>query len=211
MDQLDRQLWEQLSPLIDQVLELDAPRRATFLSALDVDRPDLAAALGRLLAAHDRAAAEDFPVGPSMAATPAAGAGRIRVGACARTPARHGRHGHGGWAGAATSSSRCHRRKLVTRHARCQRGRSLAAASILARLTRANIARMCDAGVTPMGQPCWLPAVGQRIGHYAVARALVRGRLELFLQVADGHARAPEPRRAPRSQTVRASGRRRRP
>ena len=68
MDQLDRQLWEQLSPLIDQVLELDLPRRATFLAALDVDRPDLAAALGRLLAAHDRAAAEDFlAVGPSMA------------------------------------------------------------------------------------------------------------------------------------------------
>ena len=66
-------------------------------------------------------------------------------------------------------------------------------ASILARLTHANIARMYDAGVTPMGQPYLVLEYveGQRIDHYADARALdVRARLGLFLQVADAVAHA---------------------
>ena len=199
MDQLDRQLWEQLSPLIDQVLELDLPRRATFLAALDVDRPDLAAALGRLLAAHDRAAAEDFlAVGPSMAPTPAAeGLAGFRVGAYTlERPLGMGgmgtvwlgRRSDGQFTGTVAV-------KLVNL-AMLDAGavdRFSREASILARLTHANIARMYDAGVTPMGQPYLVLEYveGQRIDHYADARALdVRARLGLFLQVADAVAHA---------------------
>jgi eukaryotic-like serine/threonine-protein kinase len=199
MDQLDRQLWEQLSPLIDQVLDLDSGRRATFLAALDVERPDLAAALGRLLAAHDRAAAEDFlAVGPSMAATPAAeGLAGFRVGAYTlERPLGMGgmgtvwlgRRSDGQFTGTVAV-------KLVNL-AMLDAGavdRFSREASILARLTHANIARMYDAGVTPMGQPYLVLEYveGRRIDQYADAQTLdVRARLGLFLQVADAVAHA---------------------
>ena len=199
MDQLDRHLWAQLSPLIDQVLDLDGAARAAYLASLEAERPDLAAALGRLLAAHDRAAAEDFlAVGPSMAATPAAdGLAGFRVGAYAlERPLGMGgmgtvwlgRRSDGQFTGTVAV-------KLVNL-AMLDAGavdRFSREASILARLTHPNIARLYDAGVTPMGQPYLVLEYveGQRIDQYADARTLdVRARLGLFLQVADAVAHA---------------------
>ncbi len=199
MEQLDRHLWEQLSPLLDQVLDLDGEPRATFVASLGAARPELAAALTRLLAAHDRAAAEGFLAeGPSMADTPAAHAlAGFTVGAYTlERPLGMGgmgtvwlgRRSDGQFTGTVAV-------KLVNL-AMLDAGavdRFSREASILARLTHANIARMYDAGVTPLGQPYLVLEYveGERIDRYADAQRLdVRARLGLFLQVADAVAHA---------------------
>lgn len=199
MDHRDRALWEQLSPLIDEVLELQPGARPGYLAALDGRHPELAARLARLLAAHERAAADDFLAqGPSMAATPAAEAiAGFTVGAYTlERPLGMGgmgtvwlgRRSDGQFTGTVAV-------KLVNL-AMLEAGaieRFSREASILARLTHPNIARLYDAGVTTMGQPYLVLEYveGQRIDHHAdAARLDIRARLGLFLQVTEAVAHA---------------------
>ena len=53
MDDLDKQRWLALSPLLDELLDLETAARQQRLDELQAQDPDTAAQLQRLLAARD--------------------------------------------------------------------------------------------------------------------------------------------------------------
>jgi len=199
MDKLDRHVWEQLSPLLDRVLDLEGPARDTFLHDLHVSAPHLASRLESLLHAHDKAAASGFlaagparppvpPAGPLAGMTVGAYTLERPLGMGGMGTVWLGRRNDGQFAG--TVAVKLVNLAMVdTRTAE----RFAHEASVLARLTHPNIARLYDAGVTPLGQPYLVLEYveGRRIDAYAdEARLDIRQRLGLFLQVADAVAHA---------------------
>jgi len=52
-------LWPRISQLLDEALLLDAAARSPWLARLDVDHPDEAVHVRKLLAAHDRPESDD--------------------------------------------------------------------------------------------------------------------------------------------------------
>ena len=200
MQKLDRQTWERLSPLLDHVLDLDdGAARQAFLDDLRRTAPEAAAHLDGLLAAHERAAASGFLAsGPPRPEGPVAGAlAGMTVGAYTlERPLGMGGMGTV-WLGRRsdgqfTGTVAVKLVNLAMLDARTA-DRFAHEASVLARLTHPNIARLYDAGVTPLGQPYLVLEYveGSRIDHYADQHRLdVRQRLGLFLQVADAVAHA---------------------
>ena len=200
MQKFDRHTWERLSPLLDHLLDLDdAAARQAFLRDLGRTTPDVAAHLDALLVAHDRAAASGFLAGaPARPGAPAAGAlAGMTVGAYTlERPLGMGGMGTV-WLGRRndgqfTGTVAVKLVNLAMIDARTA-DRFAHEASVLARLTHPNIARLYDAGVTALGQPYLVLEFveGQRIDHHADAHRLdVRQRLDLFLQVADAVAHA---------------------
>ncbi len=200
MQKFDRRTWERLSPLLDHLLDLDdATARQAFLRDLGRTTPDVAAHLEALLVAHDRAAASGFLAGaPAHPGPPVAGAlAGMTVGAYTlERPLGMGGMGTV-WLGRRsdgqfTGTVAVKLVNLAMIDARTA-DRFAHEASVLARLTHPNIARLYDAGVTALGQPYLVLEFveGQRIDHHADARRLdVRQRLDLFLQVADAVAHA---------------------
>src|SRR5262245_47459865 len=60
MAHIDLRLWESLSPLLDQALDLDSGTRRTFTRSLHSIDPRIATTLDELLGDHERVLASDF-------------------------------------------------------------------------------------------------------------------------------------------------------
>jgi eukaryotic-like serine/threonine-protein kinase len=187
----DAERWAQLSPLLDELLDLSAEAQADRLMDLRVTDPALADELDTLLQAGRLAKASGLlngnaglaPPGETSLAGQHIGAYRLEAligeggsGAVWRARRDDGQYEgsvaikllHLSWVGGAAAE------------------RFRREAAILARLTHPNIARMLDAGVTPGGQPYLVLELveGERIDWYADAQRLsVEQRIALFAQV----------------------------
>jgi len=195
---MDRQLWESLSPLLDQALELEAGARESFLRSLHSTEPTIASALAGLLAEHDRVLASDFleaslftpAVSPPVLDGQTVGAYTLErpLGMGGMGTVWLARRSDGRFEGHVAV-------KLVNLSVldSSARERFAREGSVLARLAHPHIARLFDAGITSAGQPYLVLEYvkGTRIDAYADAHHLdVRGRLDLFTQVADAVAHA---------------------
>jgi len=197
---MDRQLWESLSPLLDRALDLEPGAREALLRSLRSSDPTVASLLASLLGEHDRVLASDFlETSPLVAAAIPPSLDGQTVGAYTlERPLGMG--GMGTVWLARRSDGRFEGRvavKLVNLSVldSLARDRFAREGSVLARLAHPHIARLFDAGITEAGQPYLVLEYvkGTRIDEYAdIHRLDVRGRLELFIQVADAvsHAHA---------------------
>jgi eukaryotic-like serine/threonine-protein kinase len=197
---MDRHLWESLSPLLDQALDLEPGARETLLRSLRSSDPTIASLLASLLGEHDRVLASDFLVTSPLAAAaiPPSLDGQTVGAYTLERPLGMG--GMGTVWLARRSDGRFEGRvavKLVNLSVldSIARDRFAREGSVLARLAHPHIARLFDAGITEAGQPYLVLEYvkGTRIDEYSDGHRLdVRGRLELFLQVADAvsHAHA---------------------
>jgi serine/threonine protein kinase len=195
---MDRPLWESLSPLLDQALDLDAGARESFLRSLQSREPNTALALAGLLAEHDRVVVSDFleaSVFASAASVPVLDGQAVGAYTLERPLGMGGmgtvwlaRRSDGRYEGHV--AVKLVNLSVLDAHARERFARE---GSVLARLAHPHIARMFDAGITAAGQPYLVLEYvrGVRIDEYADAHRLdVRGRLDLFMQVADAVAHA---------------------
>jgi len=195
----------QLSPLLDELLDLDTNARASRLSALAREDATLAADLEHLLVAHGRTEDTDplasLPVLPRAegAAVPKPFAAGDRVGPWALVEPL----GEGGMATVwlARRADGAYQREVALKLPR-RLGwsdelaqRLVSERDILARLENPHIARFYDAGVSEAGLP-WLAmerVQGELLTTWCDGRRLdVRARVALFLQVLDAvsHAHA---------------------
>jgi serine/threonine protein kinase/tetratricopeptide (TPR) repeat protein len=198
MPQLDRRLWQALSPLLDQALDLTPDERPAFLALLRSSDPALADALEELLADNLQVLTSSFletPVATARELAPSLAGQAIGAYTLDRPL---GMGGMGTVWLARRSDGRFEGKvalKLVNLAvfdpaAKAQFARE---GTMLARLAHPNIGRLFDAGVTAAGQPFLVLEYvdGTRIDHYADSRRLtVRARLGLFAQVADAVAHA---------------------
>jgi serine/threonine-protein kinase len=198
MPHIDRRLWQSVSPLLDQALDLEAGARAAFLASVRSTDPAIAAALEELIGRSERMLASDFletsPLSAGSLPEPSAG-GTIGAYTLERPL---GMGGMGTVWLARRSDGRFEGRvalKLVNLAVfdPAARDRFAREGTLLARLAHPHIARLFDAGVTSAGQPYLVLEYvdGLRIDEYADTHRLdVRARLDLFAQVADAVAHA---------------------
>jgi len=155
--------WRQVEPLLGRALEMDAPSRAPWLLALDATRPEEAALVRRLIAAHERAErSRELETVPRLAPSPpwsSAFVAGARIGPFELIRPL-GRGGMGEVWLARQADGRVERQvalKLPNAHLQdaTWRERFRRERDILARLEHPHIARLYDAGVTEGGQP-WL-------------------------------------------------------
>jgi serine/threonine protein kinase len=197
MRTLNPQEWARLSPYLEEVLELTGDARLAWLEALYGHDPDLAEDVEGLLAlnaVNQSTAFLEHP--PVRAASEEALAGQT-VGAYT-LEAPLGRGGMGSVWSARRSDGAFEGRvavKLLDRRGLGPRVQEQIRreASVLARLSHPNIARLFDAGLRHNGQPYLILEFieGERIDRYCEARLLaLTARLRLVLRVIDavGHA-----------------------
>ena len=193
---MDAERWQRLSPLLDALLELDAPTRARSIALTREEDPALADELDQLLSLA--AQREDFLAEPLVAPLPGARPGTL-VG-----PYRLERMlGEGGmgqvWLAARADG--LYQRRVALKLLRPGladpnlRLRFTRERQILARLEHPHIARLLDAGISSDSQPYLaLEYVeGEPITDWCNARGLpLDARLRLFGQVCDAvsHAHA---------------------
>ena len=187
---MDKARWPLLSPLLDEVLDLDADARAARLATLRAQDPALAADLEALLERERALEQSDFLASPTAAPAPQAHAGQT-VGAY--TLARE--LGEGGM-GTVWLARRTDGRfegevaiKFLKSGVLSQGGarRFAREGQILARLAHPHIARLLDAGMLPdSGGPYLVLEYvdGLPIDQYCEQRALpLRERVQLFIDV----------------------------
>ncbi|HEX5685909.1 MAG TPA: serine/threonine-protein kinase [Ideonella sp.] len=190
MNMPDRQRWQRLSPLLDELLDLAPAQQALRLGALLGEHPTLAGELAALHAAHQRAGGEHFledaAADAATEAAPPTLAGQRLGPYTLVAPLGHGgtgsvwrAHRNDGRFDAQVAVKLLH--LSLVGHAPAQRFRR--EGSILARLTHPNIAHLLDAGVSDGGQPYlvleWVD--GERIDHHCDHQRLsVEQRLSLF-------------------------------
>jgi eukaryotic-like serine/threonine-protein kinase len=191
----DKERWLRLSRLLDEGLELGAEERKAWLERLRAEDPALADDVLGLLGRHERLERERFLEDP--AERPAASLSGVVVGAYTlRTPLGQGGMGSvwladrtdGRFSGQA--AVKLLNASLIGRDGEARFRRE---ASILARLRHPNIARLIDAGVSPLGQPYIVLEYvdGERIDRSCEARHLgIPERIGLFLEVLDAVAHA---------------------
>jgi eukaryotic-like serine/threonine-protein kinase len=194
---IGKDLWLRLSPLLDQALELEGDERAAWLARLRAQDPVLADKVAELLAAHGDLQSEGFLDGAAAPQPAAASLAGLTVGAYTlRAPLGHGGMGSvwladrtdGRFEGQA--AVKLLNASLIGRDGEVRFRRE---GSILARLRHPNIARLIDAGVSPLGQPYIVleHVDGERIDAYCESRNLgIPERLRIFLQVLDAVAHA---------------------
>ena len=199
MPDIDPARWRDLSPLLDELLDLSAEGRAARLAALRTNQPtvadDLQMLLARLQALESSKFLEDDPAAV-LKQTSLAG---VTLGAYTLESII----GHGGMGSvwlARRSDGRFEGKAAVKLlnfallgHGGEERFRR--EGRLLARLTHSNIARILDAGVTEAGQPYLVLEYveGSAIDQYCDDHGLdTVSRLRLFLDVlaAVGHAHA---------------------
>jgi eukaryotic-like serine/threonine-protein kinase len=191
------ELWQKLSPYLDQLLLLDEAAREPWLTELDKQDPALAKQLKTLLEEHRALAQENFlEHGPEMPDPPAE-AGEALGPYCLIEPIGFG--GMGTVWLAERSDGRFNRRVAVkfpnvslSGHAEERFRRE---GSIVGRLAHPHIAQLIDAGLTHSGRPFLVLEYveGEPIDQYCDARSLgIRTRIRLFLDVlgAVAHAHA---------------------
>jgi len=184
--------WQQLSTLLDEMLDLPPAARADRLRALAGENDTLASELAALLAAHARADDEQFLAG--LADAGAASGGRPqatlegqRLGAYTLM-SMLGQGGTGSAWLARRDDGRYEGRVAIkllhlSLLGRAQAERFRREGAILARLSHPNIARLLDAGVSDAGQPYLVLDLvdGERIDHWCDAHGLTLDeRLALF-------------------------------
>ncbi len=190
-------IWEAVSTLLDEALDLDAEARTAWIEHIDASRPELAPLLRRLLAAHASETADvlrrlpqlEVPVVGGLQAAPGLAVGSL-VG-----PYRLTREiGSGGMAEVwlAERADGAFKREVALKLPRITRlRRDLAARfgqerDILARLEHPHIARFYDAGVTVDGLPYLVMEyiAGQPLAAWCDEHRLTTPeRLMLFAQV----------------------------
>src|SRR5262249_2268742 len=194
---LSAEEWGRLSPYLDEALELTGGARMAWLNALHNHDPELAEELEALLALnavnHSTAFLEHLP---TRAASDEALAGQAVGAYTLEVPL--GRGGMGSVWSARRSDGTFEGRvavKLLDRRGLGPRVQEQIRreASVLARLSHPNIARLFDAGLRENGQPYLILEFvrGERIDDYCEARHLALApRLRLLLPVLDavGHA-----------------------
>lgn len=197
MFRLDSDRWRVLSGLLDEALELDGDARAAWLAALRHERPELAALVAPLLAAHDELLGSDFlesriadgPGYPSLAGrTVGAYTLDIPLGIGGMGTVWRARRSDGRFEGFVAVKLL---NLAVLDHQADERFKR--EGSLLARLSHPSIARLLDAGVTSTGQPYLVLEYvdGIPIDRFADDhRQDVNARIRLFLHVADAVAYA---------------------
>ncbi len=187
---IDKARWVTLSPLLDELLVLDAAARAERVAQIRRDDPRLADDLSALLSQQAAIEREGFLEGavPRPAAEPTL-AGQV-IGSYTLDRLL-GQGGMGTVWLAHRSDGRYEARVAVKLLNLALLGpggieRFRREGSALGRLTHPNIARLIDAGVTQAGQPYLVLDYidGETINHWCESRALdVRSRVRLFLEV----------------------------
>ena len=199
MNGIDAARWARLSPLLDELLDLDATARLRRLADLRAEDSGAADALEELLAGQEPIRREGFLEGDALAALGEPSlAGRsfgaytlLRpIGAGGMGTVWLAQRNDGRFEGQAAV-------KLPNVGLLGSGGqqRFLREGQALARLAHPNIARLLDAGVAETGQPYLVLELvqGEPLDRWCDARALgVEARLRLFVAVcaAVGHAHA---------------------
>ena len=187
--------WAEVSPYLDEALELDPQQREPWLATLGSTQPLLAAELRELLALHAANRASGFLERSPLRNEESLAGEQIGPYTIERLLGRGGmgsvwlaRRSDGKFEGSVAI-------KLLDRRGL---GRDAAEhirheASLLARLSHPHIARLYDAGVRDNGQPYLILeyVAGERIDRYCATRELpLPARLRLFLGVLDAVAHA---------------------
>ena len=193
----DGKRWREISAYLDQVLELSIEERPTWLESVRRKNPALAADLHDLLEEQQALDKERFlEHGPSIPASQGSLAGQALGAYVLVSPI-----GQGGM-GSVWLARRNDRRfdgsaavKLLNAAliGRAGEERFKREGSFLAQLTHPHIARLIDAGVSPVGQPYLVleHVQGERIDRYCDQRKLAVGvRVRIFLDVLSAVAHA---------------------
>lgn len=195
MTHTDKARWKVISPLLDQLLDLDPLERTSRLDEIRKDDPRLAAELDALLAQQTIADREAFLEGGALQPD-ASLEGQIIGGYTLDRPIGHGGMGSV-WLGH-RSDGRYEGQVAVKflNLALVARGgaeRFQREGSFLARLAHPHIARLIDAGVVTGGQPYLVLEYidGEPIDCWCDAKALgIEARVRLFLDVLKAVAHA---------------------
>jgi len=194
---VDRQRWQALSPHLDKALEMEGDERAAWLDSLRAEDPRLAAELEALLEERSALSQERFLEGDSPLRPAASSLAGQSFGAYTLvSPIGQGgmgsvwlaRRSDGRYEGPAAV-------KLLSPELVGGGGerRFRREGSLLARLSHPHIARLLDAGLSPIGQPYLVLEYveGEPIDRHCDRVGLsVEGRLRLFLDVLDAVAHA---------------------
>jgi serine/threonine protein kinase len=195
---LDRSRWPQLSPLLDELMDLDGPQRAERLAALRGQDPALADELGPWLA--ELAGLDDSAFLQAPALPPPPGLAGQAVGAYT-LDRELGRGGMGTVWLAHRTDGRYEGQVAIKflqtgLHGAAAGARFAREGSILARLAHPHIARLLDAGqLAPAGPGPAQPylvleyVAGEPIDQHG-QRLPLAARLRLFLDVLDAVAHA---------------------
>ena len=173
MARIDSARWVVVSPLLDELLDVDNARRSERLAQIRATDPALADGLESLLAQQTRVEREGFLTGSAVGLGVEATAGQIVGSYTLERPLGHGGMGTCGSQRRSDGRYEGHAAIKFLDSARFSRGgveRFQREGSVLARLTHPNIARLIDAGVTERR-----PAVpGARVRRGRSDRSLVR-------------------------------------
>ncbi len=193
--------WKRLSPLLDELLDLDPGQRRARLAALRRDEPALADELAALIVDAEQAERARFLAGTAAPPPPDNAAAATLAGQRIGAYVLEAAIGQGG-TGTVWRARRADGRfegavafkllhpSLVGRTGALRFERE---GKVLARLAHPNIARLLDAGVAPGGQPYLVLELveGERIDrHCDDARMGVAGRVALFRVVLEAVAHA---------------------
>jgi len=196
---LDNDRWRVVSPYLDRALEMTVEERVAWLAVLRAEDETLAADLQALLDERRALSQEGFLESAALSPLPQPSLAGLAVGAYTLV-SPIGEGGMGSVWLARRSDGRFEGEAAVkllnaslVGHSGDERFKR--EGSILARLTHPCIARLTDAGVSPMGQPYLVleHVNGQRIDAWCDARTLgIEARIRLFLDVlaAVAHAHA---------------------
>lgn len=193
---LDKERWLRLSGLLDQALELGDDDRRVWLARLRAEDGALADEVQVLLTRHETLEQERFLEDPVEASPAASLSGMVVGDYTLRTPLGQGGMGSV-WLADRSDGQFVGRAAVKLLNASLighdGEARFRREASILARLRHPNIARLIDAGVSPLGQPYIVLEYvdGERIDRYCESRRLgIPERIGLFLEVLEAVAHA---------------------
>jgi serine/threonine protein kinase len=186
---IDKKHWEALSPLLDELLEADEAIRAARLAQIRQQDVALADELVALLAPQAAIKRVEFLESTALPTIEPTLAGQQIGNYTLDRPLGHGGMGmvwlahrsdgrYEGWVAIKFLSLALFGPQGIDRFKR--------EGTVLARLTHPNIARLSDAGVTPLGQPYLVLEYieGEPIDRWCDSRALdITARIHLFQQV----------------------------